>query len=63
MPDGITYQLPHAEYFSHGNLNGSDVRQLAIGAAKTVWKNFAVIVTATNEPVYVDNLKPIPVHA
>ena len=43
--DGITYQLPLAEYNTTGNLTSSQVRDAARAAANTTGKQNAVLVT------------------
>jgi hypothetical protein len=42
--DGRTYQLPTAEYVSHGTLSLTDVRALAVEAATATGRRFGVIV-------------------
>jgi len=43
--DGRTFQLPWAEYNGTANLTSSQVRDIALEAAKTTGKSNAVLVT------------------
>jgi len=43
--DGKLYQLPPAEYFSFGDIQGEDVRELARDAADLTGKRSAVLVS------------------
>jgi|ERR1019366_324261 hypothetical protein len=56
--DGKIYELPHAVYYSYGNLTCKEVMNLAINSAKTVWKDFAVVTTITDQLIESYNLKP-----
>jgi hypothetical protein len=42
---GVVYQLPTAEYSSHGNLSASDVRLLAERAAAQTGRSYCILVT------------------
>lgn len=42
--DGRRYQLPTAEYWCHGNLSASDVREIARAAASKTGLGFWIIV-------------------
>lgn len=47
--DGITWQLPTAEYEINSNQKCSDIRQKAAIAATATGKSFAVLVTEARE--------------
>ena len=46
--DGVTFQLPDAEYNYQGNISRSDVLEKAKIAARKTQKNYSVLVTESN---------------
>lgn len=47
--DGVTYKLPHAEYYADSTLTTSAICNLAVEVAKAVWTKYSVITSeATN---------------
>jgi hypothetical protein len=58
--DKVTLELPTAEYHNEGEkLTGEVILEDAKAAAKTVWEDFSVLVTETEKPKLVWNLKQV----
>jgi hypothetical protein len=55
--DKTVYWMPHAEYNLSSDLTAAEVKDLAVQAATTVWKNFGVLVTKADGGRTMYNLK------
>lgn len=53
--NGIPYQLPPAEYYSHGELSSSQVRDLASAAAKTTGLKHWILTTEFSSAAWILN--------
>ncbi len=59
---GLRYELPHAEYFSHGSLTAEDVLRLAEAAVAETGLTAEIMVTESSRTVG-SGLTPVsPVH-
>jgi len=56
--DDTIYQMPHAEYNRNAEMASDEVRDSAVKAAASVWKDFAVLVTMASGGRSQHNLKP-----
>jgi len=55
----VTYWMPHAEYNLYAEKTAETVKDLAVKAAGTVWRDFAVLVTKTETDRAIYNLKKV----
>jgi hypothetical protein len=58
---GVVYQLPTAEYDSHGDLSALDVHRLASAAAAKTGKKYWVLVTEAAARVWTLDANPLAV--
>jgi hypothetical protein len=57
--DDTVYHLPNAEYNLGSDLSSEEVKDKAVKAAATVWKNFGVLTTKAAEGRAKHNLKKV----